>query len=102
MTSEEYEEQRRRLEANAADAKKTHIRAKSVYDSICDELRNLRVDWQEQQKGEEERPPTRAASTGPDGLPLPHPGCEQWRMSNGRVDLCAMPTCARCQRIRHL
>ena len=50
MTREEYEEQRRRLEADAADAKKTYIRAKSVYDGICDQLRNQRVDWQEQQK----------------------------------------------------
>ena len=50
MTREEYEEARRRLEADAADAKKTYIRAKSVYDGICDQLRNLRVDWQEQQK----------------------------------------------------
>lgn len=52
MTREEYEEARRRLEADAADAKKTYIRAKSVYDGICDELRNLRVDWQEQQAAE--------------------------------------------------
>ncbi|MFD9868534.1 hypothetical protein ACFXI8_27195 [Streptomyces niveus] len=51
MTREEYEEKRRRLEADADEAKKTYVRAKSVYDSICDELRNLRVDWQEQQRG---------------------------------------------------
>lgn len=50
MTREEYEEKRRRLEEDAADAKKTYIRAKSVYDGICDELRNLRVDWNQQQK----------------------------------------------------
>lgn len=50
MTREEYEERRRRLEADAADAKKAYIRAKSVYDGICDNLRNLRTDWQEQQK----------------------------------------------------
>ncbi|MFD6496763.1 hypothetical protein [Streptomyces sp. NPDC060188] len=48
MTREEYEEKRRRLEADAVDAKKTYIRAKSVYDGICDELRNLRVEWNEQ------------------------------------------------------
>ena len=53
MTREEYEEKRRRLEADAEDAKKTYIRAKSVYDGICDELRNLRVDWNEQQKAAE-------------------------------------------------
>lgn len=50
MTREEYEEKRRRLEADAADAKKTLNRARAVYDGICDELRNLRVDWNEQQK----------------------------------------------------
>lgn len=50
MTEEEYTEKRRRLEADAADAKKTYVRAKSLYDGICDDLRNLRVDWQEQQK----------------------------------------------------
>ncbi|NUP15406.1 MAG: hypothetical protein HOZ81_04745 [Streptomyces sp.] len=50
MTREEYEEKRRRLEADAEDARKTYIRAKSVYDGICDELRNLRIDWNEQQK----------------------------------------------------
>lgn len=58
MTRDEYEEQRRRLEADAEDAKKTYVRAKSVYDGICDDLRNLRVDWNEQQKAaaEEARP----------------------------------------------
>lgn len=50
MTREEYEEKRRRLEVDAEDAKKAYIRAKSVYDGICDELRNLRVDWQEQER----------------------------------------------------
>lgn len=50
MTREEYEEKRRRLEADAEAAKRTYIRAKSVYEGICDELRNLRVDWNEQQK----------------------------------------------------
>ncbi|GHC38008.1 hypothetical protein GCM10010348_76590 [Streptomyces anthocyanicus] len=50
MTREEYEEKRRRLEADAADAKKTYNRARTVYDGICEELRNLRIDWNEQQK----------------------------------------------------
>ncbi len=49
MTREEYEEKRRRLEADAADAKKAYVRAKSVYDSVCDDLRNLRIDWQKQE-----------------------------------------------------
>ncbi|MER8002948.1 hypothetical protein [Streptomyces sp. NPDC095613] len=50
MTREEYEEKQRRLEADAADAKKTLNRARAVYDGICDELRNLRIDWNEQQR----------------------------------------------------
>ena len=50
MTREEYEAKRCRLEADAADAKKTYIRAKSVYDGVCEELRNLRIDWNEQQR----------------------------------------------------
>lgn len=49
MNREEYEAKRRRLEEDASDAKKTYIRAKSTYDGICEELRNLRIDWQEQQ-----------------------------------------------------
>lgn len=53
MTREEYEETRRRLEADASDAKKSYIRAKGVYDKICDDLRNLRVEWNEQQKAAE-------------------------------------------------
>ncbi|NEA52415.1 hypothetical protein [Streptomyces sp. SID10815] len=49
MTREEYEEKRRRLGADAADAKKALTRARAVYDNICDDLRNLRYEWQEQQ-----------------------------------------------------
>lgn len=52
MTREEYEAKRRRLEADAVDAKKAYINAKSRYDGICDELRNLRIDWNEQQKAD--------------------------------------------------
>ncbi|MFE6520856.1 hypothetical protein [Streptomyces sp. NPDC057794] len=50
MTREEYEEKQRRLEADAEDARKAYIRAKAVYDGICDDMRNLRIEWQEQQK----------------------------------------------------
>lgn len=52
MTREEYEAPYRRLEENAADAKKAYIRAKSLYDGICEDLRNLRVDWNEQQRNQ--------------------------------------------------
>ncbi|WP_264925677.1 AlpA family transcriptional regulator [Streptomyces sp. A012304] len=50
MTHEEYEDRRRRLEADAADARKALNQARAVYDGICEELRDLRVQWQEQQK----------------------------------------------------
>ncbi|MGW4222971.1 hypothetical protein ACWEG1_05890 [Streptomyces bauhiniae] len=50
MTKDEYEDQKRRLEANAEDARKAYIRAKALYDDICDNMRNLRLEWQEQQK----------------------------------------------------
>ncbi|WP_369212716.1 hypothetical protein [Streptomyces flavofungini] len=50
MTRDEYEEKRRRLEADADNAKKALTRARAMYDGICDELRNLRIDWNEQQK----------------------------------------------------
>jgi hypothetical protein len=50
LTSDEYEARRRRLEADAADAKKTLQNARARYEQICEELRNLRIDWQEQQR----------------------------------------------------
>lgn len=50
MTEEEYEEKRRRLSADAEDARRALNRARSLYDGITDELRNLRIEWQEQQK----------------------------------------------------
>ena len=50
MTREEYEEQYRRVGFQAADAKKTLNRARATYDGICEELRNLRIDWNEQQR----------------------------------------------------
>lgn len=50
MTREEYEEKQRRLEVDAEDARKAYIRAKALYDGICDEMRNLRIEWHEQQK----------------------------------------------------
>ncbi|MET9222383.1 hypothetical protein ABZX65_26965 [Streptomyces sp. NPDC003300] len=52
MTEEEYEALRRRLEADIADAKKAYIRAHSYYDGLCDELRNLRITWQDQKRAD--------------------------------------------------
>ncbi|MEU5742094.1 hypothetical protein ABZ784_29385 [Streptomyces tendae] len=50
LTHEQYKEKQRRLEADAEDARKAYIRAKAVYDGICDEMRTLRIEWQEQQR----------------------------------------------------
>lgn len=50
MTREEYDEKCRRLEADAEDARKALNRARTVYGKACDELRDLRVEWNEQQR----------------------------------------------------
>lgn len=102
MTREEYEEKRRRLEADAEDAKKTYIRAKAVYDTICEDLRDLHLDWQEQQEtnATSNNPHTPADATDPDTLPMA-PGCEHWRQ-HYREDLCPMPACRRCRYLEAL
>ena len=50
MTREEYEERQQRLAADIDDARKTLQNAKSRFDQLCEEARNLREDWQEQQR----------------------------------------------------
>lgn len=50
MTREEYEDQRRRLEADAEDARKTVVNARANYERICDELNELRCAWRDQQR----------------------------------------------------
>lgn len=50
MTREEYEEKWRRLSNDADDARKALNRARSIYDGITDELRDLRTEWQDQQR----------------------------------------------------
>ncbi|MFJ8657429.1 hypothetical protein ACIRNU_34465 [Streptomyces rochei] len=50
MTEEEYEERKRRLSEDAEDARKVLNRARARYEQITDELQNLRVEWQEQQR----------------------------------------------------
>jgi hypothetical protein len=52
MTKGEYEERMRRLKDNAEDARKAYVRAKSHYDGICEEMRNLRITYREQQTTE--------------------------------------------------
>lgn len=50
MTREEYEEQQRRLEADIEDARKAFVNARSRYDQLCEDARELRYQWREQQK----------------------------------------------------
>ncbi|MFK8851270.1 hypothetical protein [Streptomyces sp. Ac-502] len=49
MTEEEYEEKRQRLEADAEDARKDLNRARARYDEIASALRDLRLEWRDQQ-----------------------------------------------------
>lgn len=49
MTPAEYEARMARLKADAEDARKALARAQAHYDSICDEMRNLRIAQREQQ-----------------------------------------------------
>ncbi|GAA2629453.1 hypothetical protein [Streptomyces axinellae] len=50
MTREEYEDRRRRLSSDMEDARQTLNRARARYDKLADEMRTLRIEWQEAQK----------------------------------------------------
>ncbi|MFG3585102.1 hypothetical protein [Streptomyces sp. NPDC047990] len=50
MTREEYEERQRALEEETREARDDYINAKSRYDRLCEQQRNLRIEWNEQQK----------------------------------------------------
>jgi hypothetical protein len=50
MTREEYEEQQRRLDAEIEDARKAFNAARSRWDQLCEDARDLRYQWREQQK----------------------------------------------------
>lgn len=54
LTREEYEDQRRRLSADAESARKALNLARANYDRITGELRLLRITWNEQQRTEAE------------------------------------------------
>jgi hypothetical protein len=45
----EYDTQMRLLEEEAENARKDYIEAKARYDRICDNMRDLRVAWREEQ-----------------------------------------------------
>jgi hypothetical protein len=45
----EYDSQMRLLEEEAENARKVYIEAKARYDRICDNMRDLRVAWREEQ-----------------------------------------------------
>lgn len=50
VTRDEYEAQQRRVAADTEAARQTYIRAKALYDRLCDEQRDLRIAWREQQR----------------------------------------------------
>ncbi|MBI0293271.1 hypothetical protein JBE04_01850 [Streptomyces sp. PRKS01-29] len=60
MTLEEYEEQQRRLSEDIEDARQALNLARSRYERLCEKSRNLRIEWQEQQKAAKATPPTPA------------------------------------------
>lgn len=50
MTREEYEGQRRRLQADAELARRGLVEARGRYEDICAELADLRYAWQDQER----------------------------------------------------
>lgn len=55
MTRDEYEQKQRELGEQAEEARKDYLDAKGVYDRICDQMRDLRVEWREQREAEQQR-----------------------------------------------
>lgn len=55
MTEEEYEERKRRLGENIEDARKALNKARSRYDQLCEDARELRYQWRQQQKATADR-----------------------------------------------
>jgi len=51
MTEQEYEQKQRELSERAEEARKVYLDAKASYDKICDQMRNLRIEWQEANRG---------------------------------------------------
>jgi hypothetical protein len=52
VTKEEYEQKQQELSEQAEVARKAYLDAKGVYDKICDQMRNLRIEFREQQKAD--------------------------------------------------
>jgi hypothetical protein len=53
MTREEYEERARRLKTEIEDARKALMQTRGRYDRLCDEARDLRYAWRDQQRATE-------------------------------------------------
>lgn len=51
MTREEYEERQRRLGKDIEEARKTFVNARSRYDQLCEDARELRYQWRQQAAG---------------------------------------------------
>ena len=50
MTRDEYEQQQQRLEADIEDARKAFVTARARYDQLCEDARELRWRWQQQNR----------------------------------------------------
>ncbi|MFB6573025.1 MULTISPECIES: hypothetical protein [Streptomyces] len=50
MNEAEYEERRAALTAQAEELRKEYVEAKARYDRVTDALRDLRVEWREQER----------------------------------------------------
>ena len=51
MTKDEYEQKQRELGEQAKEARQVYLDAKSAYDRIRDRMWNLRIEWQEANRG---------------------------------------------------
>jgi hypothetical protein len=51
VTKDEYEQKQRELGEQAEEARQVYLDAKAAYDRICDRMRNLRIEWQEANRG---------------------------------------------------
>jgi hypothetical protein len=52
VTNEEYERKRQELSEQAEEARQTYLDAKGAYDKLCDQMRDLRIAWRDQERAD--------------------------------------------------
>ncbi|MER6196055.1 hypothetical protein ABT234_01570 [Streptomyces sp. NPDC001586] len=57
MTRDEYEAQQQRLDTDIEDARQALSQAQKRFDDLCNNSRNLHLEWQEQQRHQKENSP---------------------------------------------